>query len=190
MGFRRRPVASDRRLRANRGNAPDYGTRERWNHSGRVMEIVDFGGALAARALEERALDVLVLRGDIKDVHREAALRMRRDFSAAGLAARTTCGYDFVRGKYSPFLDHADDAKERAYARWRSAVLAVRADQRDVVITSSCYDIMPEDGAGLRLLERGLEILSAHYGLAGKDDSSVLSAVEAEIVRREDPTYP
>ncbi len=165
MGMRREPVATDRRLR-HRLAAVDHGPAERWQHSGRVMELTEQAGVLAVRATEEHALDVLVLRAWISSAQREAALRFRADYHYAGMEARVVGSYNPARTSFSPFggWDERSDAEEAAYQRWRSAMRAMGAANSDVVVTVACHDQMP----GLRqapLLKAGLDRLVKHYRL-------------------------
>ena len=55
---RRDLVSTDERLRKIAGGG-DHGTPERWQHSGRALEVTDRAGILAAQATEEHILDIL-----------------------------------------------------------------------------------------------------------------------------------
>ncbi|NTU77726.1 MAG: hypothetical protein HGA90_07960 [Alphaproteobacteria bacterium] len=164
MGFRRAPVATDRRLKTARIRA-DYGPAERWQHSGRALELTEQAGVLAARALEEHALDVLALRRWITEAQRDAAFRLKRDYRAAGLEARVTGGYNPARVSFSPFgsWDERSDAEEAAYQRWRSALRVLGASFSDTVVSVACHDCMPPPELVFRL-RRGLELLATWYG--------------------------
>ena len=166
MGFRRAPVASDRRFRLSR-NSADHGTAERWQHSGRMLEITERAGVLAARALEENVLDVLVVRRWISATQREAALRFKLDYHAAGLEARLTSSYNPMRVAFSPFgpWDERSDAEEAAYQRWRKAVRAMGTPVSDMVITVVCHDRIPLQRRAV-ILQAGLEKLVKWYGMA------------------------
>jgi hypothetical protein len=163
MGIRRRPVATDRRFRNASPNA-DYGPPERWRHSARLLEFTERAGVLAARVAEESVLDVLVLRRWITEAQREAALRFKRDFRAAGLEARLSGSYNPLRVAFSPFgpWDERSDAEEAAYQRWRNAVRALGSPLNDLVVTIVCYDRLPAPQCALRLQD-GLNRLAIWY---------------------------
>ena len=158
---RRAPVSTDKRFRRSTGG--DAGPPERWQHSGRVLELTDRPGVLAVRATEEHILDVLLLKSILSALQVEAALRLKADYHAAGLSAHVTSAYtgmsnarDFFRGEYE-----RNDAQEYAYRRWRDAVRAL-AGQAGAVIATVCHDAppLPRDTAALQL---GLEKLTVWY---------------------------
>jgi len=146
--------------------AADHGPIERWRHSGRTLEPTERAGVLAARALEESVLDVLVLRGAIEENQREAALRLRLDFQRAGLQARLSFSYNPARRQFSPFgpWDERTDAEEAAYQRWRNALRAVGKRHNDAVVTAACFDIAPAPER-MDALREGLKKLAKWYGM-------------------------
>jgi len=165
MGIRREPVSTDRRYRSNRFLS-DYGPEERWRHSGRILEPTERAGVMAARALEEHVLDVLTLRRFISNTQREAALRLKADFRAAGLEVRLIGSYNPARTSFSPFgsWNERTDAEEAAYQRWRNAVRSMGNAYHDTVISVACYDLMPGVEQMTRL-NKGLGRLVKWYRL-------------------------
>jgi len=163
MRLRREPVATDRRFRTNRIPA-DHGPQERWQHSSRMMEPTEKAGVLAARALEECVLDIFVARGLIAAVHREAALRLRSDYQAAGLTVRVIGSYNPARSSFSPFgaWNERTEKEEAAYQRWRNAVRAIGIQFSDAVMTVACHDRMPGE-QGMRDMKAGLAKLVKWY---------------------------
>ena len=175
MGIRRQPVATDRRFRAQH-NGADHGPSERWNHSGRLLELTEQAGLLAARATEEHALDVLAAKTWINATQKEAALRFKLDYHRAGMEARLIGSYSPTRSSFSPFSgwDERSDAEETAYRRWRAAMKTLGVFS-DAVATVACHDLMPswrEVGA----LREGLDRLIKHYNLSSRDDVEEASA--------------
>jgi hypothetical protein len=83
---RRRPVSTDKRFR--KKNNGDYGTPERWQHSGRILEMTERAGILAARVTEEHIVDVLVLRGLLDRSQSDAAFRLKLDFQPSAVTIR------------------------------------------------------------------------------------------------------
>lgn len=163
---RRRPVATDKRFRKN-NNGSDYGTPERWQHSGRVLQVTERAGILAARATEEHVIDVMVMRGFLDKDQSDAAFRLKLDFQRAGLAANTVARYapdgskpDFFRGKRD-----RNEVEEAAYRRWRGAVRELGLAFSCAVIATVCHDETPSP-ADLPLLQQGLDQLADWYGIA------------------------
>lgn len=165
MKLRREPVATDRRFRSSQSSS-DYGTFERWQHSGRILEITERAGILAARALEEHALDVLVLRGRITEAQRDAAFRLKKDFISAGMKSRIIGSYNPSRSSFSPFgtWNERSDDEEAAYKRWRDAICAIGGLFESAVIAVTCYDIIPSQRQAV-CLKLGLEKLVKWYRL-------------------------
>lgn len=164
MASRRAPVATDRRFRSK--TAADYGPNERWQHSGRTLELTELAGVLAAKATEEHTLDVLVARGWITGQQREAGLRFKRDYHAAGLDPRLTGSYTPFRTNFSPFGSWSErsDPEESAYRRWRDALRILSPQAADLITTLACHDLMPHLKQA-PLVREGLEGLRKHYGL-------------------------
>jgi len=163
---RRQPVASDRRFRRSKASGPDHGTFERWQHSGRTLELTEQAGVLAARATEEHIIDRLVLRRLLSPSAREAAFKFKLDYQRAALEARLTGRYnpassarDFFAGIYE-----RSDFEEAAYQRWRNAVRELGIRLAGLVISVVCHDILPRPG-DLAQLQKGLEKLVDWYGL-------------------------
>lgn len=162
---RRPPVSTDKRLRKIPGGG-DHGTPERWQHSGRTLELTDRAGILAARATEEHILDVLAMRRLLNEIQVEAGLRFKADYHAAALSAHVTGSYsgtsnarDFFRGEYE-----RNDAQEAAYRRWKNAVRELGQRHGPAVIATVCHDTPPSPQNFLALQE-GLEKLAALYRL-------------------------
>jgi len=167
MPVRRRPVASDRRFRA--AHRPDYGPSERWQHSGRTLELTEQAGVLAARVTEEHVVDSLVLQHIITPVQREAALKFKLDFHRAALAAHVTGSYNRVMIDRTGYRVERErnDLEEAAYQRWRNATRAVGMMLNGTLIAVICQDIAPAPHH-LPLLQKGLEKLVKWYGLPEK----------------------
>jgi len=160
---RRSPTSRDKRLKKIPGGG-DHGTAERWQHSGRALELTDRAGILAVRATEEHVLDVLLLRNLIGQIQLDAGLKFKSDYHAASLAAHVTGSYsgsastrDFFRGEYE-----RSDAQEAAYRRWRMAVTELGKRRSAAVIATVCHDAPPGD-RDLALLQSGLEKLAQLY---------------------------
>lgn len=162
MPARRPPVSSDKRFRKMTGG--DSGPPERWQHSGRVLELTDRAGILAARATEEHILDVLAMRRLLNEIQVEAGLRFKADYHAAALAAHVTGSYsgaasarDFFRGEYE-----RNEAQEAAYSRWRKAVRELGHRHGAAVIATVCHDAPPV-ARDFVILQEGLEKLALLY---------------------------
>ncbi|MDX2027684.1 MAG: hypothetical protein SFW62_03510 [Alphaproteobacteria bacterium] len=162
---RRPPVSSDRRFRK-RSTAPDYGPKERWQHSGRVLELTERAGVLAARATEEHIVDLLVLRGTLSAPQREAAMKFKLDYQRAGLAAHVTGSYSLTRhGRdFFRYERERSDFEEAAYQRWRNAVRELGLVLSGAVIATVCHDLLPTPRNALAL-QKGLDLLIDWYGL-------------------------
>lgn len=165
---RRAAVGTDRRFRR-AGAAADHGPPERWRHSGRVVVLTERAGVVAVRATEEHVLDALALRRCITEAQRDAGLRFRADYHAAGLEARVTGSYNPARTSFSPFgaWDERTDAEEAAYQRWRKALGALGA-AHDGVTMVACFGQMPPSGF-VPALKIALAALARHYGLRETD---------------------
>ncbi len=152
---------------------PDYGTQERWQHSGRLLELTEQDGVVTARATEEHVLDVLVFRNWITALHRAAAFRFKGDFRAARLNTYVGANYKAHREPFCPFrtLNQRTNAEEAAYQRWREAVQALGMRCSDSVISVACHDLTPRDDQGV-LLREGLEALVKHYQAKAKNPPS------------------
>lgn len=159
---RRRPVSSDKRFKKT-SNLPDYGTPERWQHSGRIMQVTAQAGILAARAMEEHIIDVMVLRGLLDENQSAAAFRLKLDFQRAGLAANTTSRYTPNTGKKESFRQRErTDTEEIAYRRWRNAVRELDLGLSSAVIATVCHDQTPSS-TDLHLVQKGLDQLIDWY---------------------------
>jgi hypothetical protein len=162
---RRRPVSTDKRFRRNL-NLSDTGPKERWQHSGRTLELTEVAGILAARATEEHIVDGLMMRGVLTETQRAAALRFKQDYQYAGLAAHVTGSYSVMPRSDDFFRGGRDrtDAEERAYRRWRNAVKELGLSFSGAVISVTCQDMQPAINEITRL-QKGLEILADWYGM-------------------------
>jgi hypothetical protein len=160
---RRAPVATDKRFRKIPGGG-DHGTPERWQHSGRTLELTDRAGVLAARATEEHILDILALRQLLNILQVEAGLRFKADYHTAAIAAHVTSGYNSMSNARDFFYREYErsEAQEAAYRRWKNAVRELGARISSAVITTVCYDAppLPRD---LPALQEGLEKLALWY---------------------------
>lgn len=166
---RRRPVSTDKRFKKaahkNKSDS-DFGPPERWQHSGRTMELTERAGILAARATEEHVVDVLKLKGLLDQSQSEAAFKLKLDFQRAGLAVNTTSRYNPERGNGDVFRGSRDrsDAEEAAYQRWRNAVRELGLSFSCAVIATVCHDETPSH-ADIPLLQKGLDQLVSWYRL-------------------------
>ena len=162
---RRSPVSSDKRFRKIPGGG-DHGTPERWQHSGRTLELTDRAGVLAVRATEEHILDVLGLKHLLNDLQITAGLKFKADYHAAAIAAHVTGSYSGISNAKDFFrMEHErSDAEEAAYRRWKAAVRELGLRYSSAVIATVCYDAppLPRD---LPALQNGLELLAALYHL-------------------------
>lgn len=160
---RRRPVSTDKRFR--KKSTSDYGTAERWQHSGRTLQVTERAGILAARAIEEHVIDALVLRGLLTATQSEAAFRLKLDFQRAGLAASVTSRYSPERHT-TPLRQTRErsDGEEAAYQRWRNAVRELGLGFSCAVIATVCHDETPR-AADMPLLQKGLDQLIDWYQL-------------------------
>lgn len=146
------------------GGRADWGTKERWQHAGRQIEAADSAGACLARVMEEHILDRLVLMGAISAGERDAALRFKSDYHAAGLMSRMGGSYSPVRGTFSVYSgwDERSDTQEEAYMRWRNVMRFLKGDLADIVVSVVCYEFFP-DANRLRGLRAGLKVLRNVY---------------------------
>ncbi|MDR3425335.1 MAG: DUF6456 domain-containing protein [Alphaproteobacteria bacterium] len=165
---RRAPVSSDKRFRKI-SSGGDHGTPERWQHSGRALELTDSAGVLAARATEEHILDVLAMKRLLSQLQVEAGLRLKADYHAAAIAAHVTGSYSGAARARDFFYAAPErtDAQEAAYRRWKKAVCELGQPYSHAVIATVCHDEapLPRD---LPALQDGLEKLVAWYKMGGK----------------------
>lgn len=163
---RRAPVATDRRFKKS-SHASDTGPRERWQHSGRVLEFTEQAGMLAARATEEHVIDTLVERRILDERQRLAAMKFKLDYQRAGLAPHVTGSYTPIRRGEDVFYHERErsDIQEAAYQRWRNAVRELGLRCSDAVISTACHDLLPVPRK-LVALQKGLELLAEWYGIA------------------------
>ena len=142
----------------------DCGPAERWQHSGRMLELTDRAGGLACRATEENSLDILLYRQVLSQRMHRAALRLHADFIAADMQPHVSGSYN-AAAVAVPFCSNwheRTDAQEAAYGRWRKAVQALGPMFNDVVVSVACYDLMPDENH-IPLLQVGLVVLSKWY---------------------------
>ena len=146
----------------------DHGPAERWQHDGRVLELTEQAGVVAARALATHGLDVLLLRGFIDAAGCDSGLRWRADYYTAHLAERVTASYAVTRGGGGGYQEYErTDVEEAAYQRWRVALRAIGVADSMLMLNVCCYDLMPPPTA-LPGLRRGLIRLARHYGFGGR----------------------
>lgn len=182
MKSRRHPVSTDRRLKENAlritleglGEAsfvPDCGPAERWQHSGRVLELTDQAGVVASRSIEECVLDILHMQQHITKQQLRAALRFKDDFINADLGAHLVGSYNPARvtSSYYAGCDDRTDAQEVAYRQWRGAVAEIGDMLCDCVITVVCHDIPPSP-AHILPLQIGLIRLARYYRIPALND--------------------
>ncbi|NDE91309.1 MAG: hypothetical protein EB059_09290, partial [Alphaproteobacteria bacterium] len=146
--------------------ASDFGTDERWQHSGRTLEYTEIAGIFAARASEEHILDHLVLMKLLDESARAAGLKLHHDYHVAQIEGRVVASYVSVRsapGDAEARLMRSD-VQEAAYMRWRNALRAVPAAMRDIVIHVCCIGHAPRVMQLVKLKE-GLFQLARFYGL-------------------------
>lgn len=157
-------VCGNKKLNAN--SIADHGPKERWQHSGYLVEVTERAGVLALRATEENLLDVLLLRRFISSVERDAGMRFRADYHAAGLEARIVGSYDPTRGcSRSNFRGfEMSDEEEMAYSRWRKALRVLGIALSDAVISTVCLDEWPANKQLVKA-KQGLAVLVNFYGV-------------------------
>lgn len=162
--IRRSPVSRDKRFKQR--STSDFGTHERWQHSGRTMEYTETAGVFAARASEEHVLDKLRLMKLLDDVARDAGLKLHHDYHMAGIESRLTASYTANRGMRGDAEARLlrNDVEEAAYQRWRNALRAVPPAMRDVVIHVACIGYAPSMMQVIKLKD-GLFELARYYGL-------------------------
>lgn len=165
---RRRPVSTDKRF-CNKSNPSDYGTPERWQHTVRLLQVTDTAGILAARALEEHIVDMLVTRGVLDAAQREAAFKFKHDYHLAQLGARVTSRYSPATASKDYFrpAPERSDLEEAAYVRWRHAVKTLGLGLSNIVITTVCHDLAPP-ARNVKMLQDGLTKLVDWYRLQKK----------------------
>ncbi len=168
---RRQPVATDKRFRKSSGLS-DHGPMERWQHSGRVLELTERAGVLAARATEEHVVDSLVTARLLAPRQREAALKFKLDFQRAGIAARVTGSYSPVQAEAGRGYGRRErsDIEEASYRRWRNAIGALGLRLSGIVIGTACHDLPPARN-DIALLREGLDRLAAWYRLPKHEDA-------------------
>jgi len=161
---RHRSKACDLELFPDNQFIPDCGPAERWQHTGRLLEIADDAGSVVSRVSEECVLDTLHLQGHLTARQLTAALRLRRDYMRADLAAHLVGSYNPARVSSSYYVgcDDRSDQQEEAYQSWRSAVVAVGELLSDVVVTVACHDVMPSE-AQILSLQIGLIRLARYF---------------------------
>lgn len=146
----------------------DLGPRERHaKPGGLLLEPAGRDGGVRARARAQDALDRYALRGDLAPGDaarnrrlREAALRLRLDWTRAGLEATVTGGYAgrIDGGARGDRLA----CREDAYRGFREAIRAVGPIAAPEVIETACLG----NAVGrfrLEILRRGLAALADHY---------------------------
>lgn len=145
----------------------DLGPRERHAKPDPVALEPAGRGGVRARVRVQDALDRYALRGELAAGNaaenrrrRDAALRLRLDWTKAGLVATVTGGYaEVVQGG-----ERADRLAKRedAYRAFRDAIRAVGPVAAQEVIEAACLG----NAVGrlrLELLRRGLAVLADHY---------------------------
>lgn len=151
--------------RASRG--ADLGPRERHAKMDPVALEPAGRGGVRARVRAQDALDRYALRGELAPGDaaenrrlRDAALRLRLDWTKAGLEATVTSGYaEVVQG--GPRPDRMA-CREDAYRGFRDAIQAVGPVAAQEVIEAACLG-NPVGRLRLEILRRGLAVLADHY---------------------------
>ncbi len=162
--IRRPPVSRDKRFKQR--TSSDYGTAERWQHSGRTLEYTDTAGVFAVRVSEPHVLDHLLLMKVIDEPARDAGLKLHHDYHVAGIEARVTASYTSTRSSKGDAEARVlrSELQEAAYQRWRNALRLIAVAQRDVVIHVACLGHAPRM-MQLNGLKDGLVQLARFYGL-------------------------
>ena len=162
---RRFPVSSDKRFRKLPGGG-DHGTPERWQHSGRALELTERAGVLAVSVTEEHIIDVLAMRRLLDEVQVQAGLRFKEDYHAAALAAHVTGSYSGMsRGRDAVYIEQErSEAQEAAYKRWKNAVRELGTRSSQTVIATLCHDTPPTP-RDIPALQDGLEKLVIWYNI-------------------------
>lgn len=164
---------------------PDKGPRERWQHSTQQIKVVEEGRSIVAYALEDCVVDFLFVHKLITGAEREAALRFRGDFMAAGMAPKCTAGYSSMVRISSGYTKQHErsEAEEQAYIRWRNAMRAMSGAVSGDVETAACYDKMPapEKVAFVRV---GLKKLIKFYGVSAALDNNINQAATRQVAVR------
>lgn len=152
--------------RATRG--ADLGPRERHAKPDRVeLEPAGRDGSVRARVRAQDALDRYALRGELAPGdaaenrrRRDAALRLRLDWTRAGLEASVTGAYaDRIDGGARP---DRMAWREDAYRGFREAIRAVGPIAAQEVIETACLG-NAVGRSGIEILRRGLAVLADHY---------------------------
>lgn len=184
MKSRYHMVSTDRRLTRHRPDPAletiadehfisDTGPAERWQHTHRVFALTDpHDKTVTSCATEECVLDILYLQQQITRVQLSAALRLKADFIEADLGTQLGSTYNPARvncAYYSGYDDRTDE-QERAYKRWRTALVSVGELLRDCLVTVVCHDIPPSP-MHILPLQMGLVELVGYYKGQGLDDN-------------------
>ena len=164
----------------------DFGPTERWQHSGRVLEATETAGVFRVRATGACALDVLVAGGVITAAERAAALRLKKDFVAAGLAPHIVGHYDSGFTFFTVDLARyqRSDKQEAAYTSWRDAIKSLHAMIANVMVSVVCCDETPR-AEQLPHLRIGMKRLLDYYRRAELNDN-VHKAAARQIGRGRD----
>jgi Domain of unknown function (DUF6456) len=162
---RRSPVSRDKRFKQR--TSSDFGSNERWQHSGRTLEYTEIAGVFAVKATETHILDTLLLMKMIEEVWRDAGLKLHHDYHLANIESRITANYVSVRSTPADAESRLmrSELQEAAYQRWRNALGALDAPCRDSVIHVTCVGCAPSL-MQLNALRHGLVQLANYYGLA------------------------
>jgi hypothetical protein len=145
--------------------APDYGPPERWQHATRRYEVVDEKhNRLAARVVEECALDALHMQGTISGKQRVAGLQLRRAWLRARLEAPRTGRYEQreydTQRTFRAF--ERTPLQEEAYDEWRLALLSAPLHSVDILVSVCCVGNVPAPIHMVRLRD-GLDMLVSYY---------------------------
>lgn len=146
----------------------DLGPGERHaKPDGVTLELAGRGGGVRARAAGPDALDRYAVRGqlapgDAAENRRryDAALRLRLDWTQAGLEASVTSGYE-ERIDGGSRRDRMA-VREDAYRRFRGAMRAVGPIAAHELVEVACLG-RAVGRTGLEILRRGLAVLADHY---------------------------
>lgn len=162
---RRAPVSTDKRFRKIAGGG-GHGPAERWQHSGRALELTDRAGIVAARATEEHLIDILALRNIVTPAQTDAAMRFKSDYHAAAIASRTVASYSGMANARDFFRAERErsDGEEAAYRRWRNALAALPLRAGAVTVAVICHDMQPAP-RDIPALQEGLSQLARFYGM-------------------------
>ena len=164
---RRAPVSTDKRFRKKNPASllSDFGPKERWQHSGRVLEPTERVGVVAARATECQIIDILVMRRMLDAQQNKAALRFKLDYHRAGLSPHVTGSYTPAIAKTDPFTRRErNDVEEAAYQRYRLATKILGQRFSGLVVSCFCHDMAPAP-VDIPRLRVALELLVDWYGI-------------------------